>query len=61
MSSAPVVFGEFILSDALDKTKIKLVSLKMQLGWETVSFYHVDTSLFSIIFDVDSIGPTSSK
>ena len=29
------------------KTEIKLVSLKMQLGWETVSFYHVDTLLFS--------------
>ncbi|WP_353805579.1 hypothetical protein, partial [Acinetobacter baumannii] len=43
------------------KTEIKLVSLKMQLGWETVSFYRVDTSLFSSIFDVDSIGLTSSK
>ena len=43
------------------KTEIKLVNLKMQLGWETVYFYHVDTSLFSSIFDVDSIGLTSSK
>ena len=61
MSSAPVVFGEFTLLDALDKDWDKTRQLKNAIRMGDSVFYHVDTSLFSSMFDVDSIGLTSRQ